>query len=100
MTRSFDPALVARLREVPLRQAIEALEFYVAVDRDFVPVRDVSTVRWIVTVAKGNVELLVTGSKWFDTREQKGGGGSIDLVMYLTGQTFVQVVKRFRVAGL
>jgi len=100
MGRSFDPKLVARLREVPLQLALEGLGLYAAVDRDFTPLKDARTLRWIVAVDEGNVELLVTGLKWFDTREGKGGGGAIDLAMHLLQVDFVEAVKRLGAAGL
>ena len=100
MTRSFDQKRLARLRDVPLQLALESLGLYVAVDRDFVPIKDSRTLRWVVTVEYGNVELLVTDLKWFDTREGKGGGGAIDLAMHLLRIDFVQAVKRLGAAGL
>ena len=38
-------------------------------------------------------EVLVTGLKWYDVRTGQGGGGGIDLVMYLLGIDFVAAVK-------
>jgi len=47
-----------------------------------------------VSVSGGVVELLATGSKWYDTRVEKGGGGAIDLAMHLLGLDFVSAVKK------
>ena len=98
--RSFDGVVLERLRLVPLLQALEALGLHVSRDSSFVPVRDPSTERWYVSVGAGVVELLVTGSKWFDARDGKGGGGAIDLAMHLFRLDFVNAVKRLTGAGL
>jgi len=41
-------------------------------------------------------ELLTTGLKWFDTRANVGGGGSIDLAMHLLQLDFKQAVRKLR----
>jgi len=38
-------------------------------------------------------ELLVTGARFLDTRADKGGGGAIDLAMYLFRLSFVDALK-------
>ena len=38
--------------------------------------------------------MIVRGEKWYDTREKRGGGGSIDLTMYLYNETFSRAVVR------
>jgi hypothetical protein len=98
MARAFDAELLAWLREVPPQLALERLGLYVAVDRDFVPMKDARTERWIVSLPAGELELLITGPKWYDTRAGKGGGGAIDLLMHLEGLDFVAAVKRLSVA--
>lgn len=98
MSRSFDVELLSWLREVPLARALDDLGLHVAVDRDFAPVKNPGTQRWIVSLAAGTAELLVTGVKWYDTRIGKGGGGAIDLVMHLEGVNFVAAVKRLSLA--
>lgn len=92
--RSFTNEEVAQARAMPLAGAVEQLGLYVAVDREFTPMKDQATQRWHVSVATGVVELLVTGEKWFDSRAGKGGGGAIDLTMHLLRLTFVQAVRR------
>lgn len=93
MRRAFDEPLLRKLREVPLMDGMRALGRHVAIDRDFAPVKDSRTQRWIVDAGTGKAELLVTGQKWFDTRADRGGGGMIDLVMHLDGVVFVDAVK-------
>src|SRR4051812_26229284 len=98
MRKSFDEVVLRRLREVPLGAALEALGRHVAIDRDFVPVKDARTERWLVDAGVGKAELLVTGLKWFDARDGRGGGGVIDLVMHLDHVTFVQAVRLLKKA--
>lgn len=93
MRKAFDDALLCRLREVPLQHGLAALGRHVSIDRDFVPVKDHRTKRWVVDAGVGKAELLVTNLKWFDTRRQRGGGGMIDLLMHLDDMSFVQAVK-------
>ncbi|CCG39552.1 hypothetical protein [Xanthomonas citri] len=56
--------------------------------------KDKATRRLYVSLGNGVVELLATGPKWFDTRADKGGGGAIDLAMYLLRLDFVSAVKQ------
>ena len=37
--------------------------------------------------------IVVTGSRWFDNKQQVGGGGAIDLQMHLTGADFPTACK-------
>ena len=43
-----------------------------------------------------NFELLLTGPKFYDTRQKRGGGGAIDLVMHLYQIDFKKAVDRLR----
>jgi hypothetical protein len=52
--------------------------------------------RWHVHAARGDFEILTTGSKWYDTRARKGGGGAIDLVMHVGDLSFVDAVTYLR----
>jgi hypothetical protein len=98
--RAFDNADVARLREVPLEVALEGLGLDMRRDRDFVPQKNSTTERWYVSVGAGVFELLVTGAKWYDARDRRGGGGAVDLTMHLMGVDFVSAVKRLKAHGL
>ncbi|MDU4225341.1 MAG: hypothetical protein E7I20_05540 [Streptococcus sp.] len=93
--RSFPPELLARLRDMPVSDALDALGLYWKRDPDFRPIKDKATVRLNVSIGGGGVELLVTGPKWYDTRAEKGGGGAIDLAMHVLRLDFVSAVKRF-----
>lgn len=98
--RTFDDEDLARLRAVPLERAVQLLDLELRRDRHFAPVKDAGTERWHVSVGGGVYELLVTGTKWFDARVSKGGGGAVDLTMHLLGLDFVAAVKRLKAAGL
>lgn len=92
--RSFPPALLAELRDMPVSAALDLLGLYWKRDPDFRPIKDKHTTRVNVAIGGGMVELLTTGPKWYDTRAEKGGGGAIDLAMHLLRLDFVSAVKR------
>ena len=95
MARSFSPQLLDHLRSVPLADVLGGLGYHIAIDRDYAPTKDGRSQRWIVSSAAGaSSELVVTGLKWFDTRDGSGGGGAVDLVMHLERLSFVAAVKR------
>jgi len=94
----FDVATLASVREMSLFTVLDTLssqgKIFWRRDLDFSPEKDKRTVRLFLSSPSGFAwELLVTGNKWFDLHQQKGGGGSIDLVMYLLRLDFVQAVK-------
>lgn len=91
--KSFDDADLDRLREVVISDALTRMGLYWKVDPDFLPEKNSSTQRLYVSVGSRVVELLVTDMKWYDARAEKGGGGGIDLAMYLLNLDFVHAVK-------
>ena len=92
---SFPPALLESLRALSAQQTLDRLGIYWKADAQFQPVKNAQTVRLHVSLPAGaTFELLVTGPKWYDTRTGEGGGGAIDLTMYLLQLSFVQAVKR------
>nr|WP_180727390.1 hypothetical protein [Paraburkholderia sp. PGU16] len=90
--RSFDAATLTRLRAMPLSVALEFLSVHAKTDTTYLPLKDKHSRRWHVKTLRGEFEILITGSKWYDTRAQIGGGGSIDLAMHLLGLSFVDAV--------
>jgi hypothetical protein len=98
--RWFDAAVLQRLRQVACVSAFGRLEGHFKRDPTFVPTKDPATERWHCSTPSGDSELLVNGLKWYDTRTQEGGGGSIDLVMQLYGLDFVDAVNLLVGRGL
>ncbi|MEO6823697.1 MAG: hypothetical protein ABI167_03030 [Nitrosospira sp.] len=95
--KCFDSEQLVQVRALPLIGILDRLKeegvLFWRRDVDFVPEKDSRTMRLFISVPSGFAwELLLTDSKWFDTRAGKGGGGGIDLVMYLLGLDFVIAV--------
>lgn len=91
--RSFSPELLARLRAMSVTATLDLLELYWKRDPDYRPIKDKHTERVNVSIGGGVIELLATGTKWYDTRAEKGGGGAIDLAMHVMRLDFVSAVK-------
>lgn len=98
--RTFNDAVLERLRSVACVGAFGRLDGHFKRDRTFVPTKDPNTERWHCSTASGEYELLVNGPKWYDTRTRHGGGGSIDLAMQLYGLDFVAAVNLLVSKGL
>jgi hypothetical protein len=88
------------LRRMHVPAALDRLGLRWKDDRTFVPTKDRQSARLHVDVGASTVELLHTGPKWFDRigngGHGKGGGGAIDLAMYLLGLNFKQAIERLR----
>ncbi len=65
-------------------------------DPTFQAISSKHTSRWHACVLNRNFELLLNGTKFYDTRLKRGGGGGIDLVMHLFQTNFRQAVERLR----
>ncbi|KWC91655.1 hypothetical protein WL56_05845 [Burkholderia cepacia] len=94
-----DNSELERLRGLAVLDVLHLMAEYTKFDRDFAPVRSFNTRRVYVTAAGADWELLVDGARFFNTRERKGGGGAVDLVMHLWRVPFKQAVKMLREAG-
>lgn len=92
--RSFSSELLESLRLMSVTASLDVLGLYWKRDPDFQPVKNTATVRLHVAVETQFFELLVTDNKFYDTRAGKGGGGAVDLTMYLLKLNFVAAVKR------
>jgi len=79
-------ALVAQARQLDLRDTIQTLGG--TQDR-------YDTHKWQVN----SEHISINGEKFYNHDQQKGGGGSIDLVMHVTGYTFTQAVAYLTHAG-
>jgi hypothetical protein len=94
MSRRFNPVMLDSLRSMPVTEALDRLGLHWKTDPDFRPRKDQSTKRLYVISGARVFELLATGPKWYDTRAERGGGGAIDLAMYILRLSFVDAVKR------
>ena len=92
--RSFDVSMLEQLRRMPSDQVLRRLAIHFKQDRTYVPRKTPESRRWHPLTERGDFEILTTGSRWFDTRERRGGGSAIDLAMHLLGVSFVEAVKR------
>jgi hypothetical protein len=92
--RSFDPALLESLRSMSVTEELNRLGLHWKTDPNFRPRKNSSTKRLYVISGAHVFELLATGPKWYDTRAERGGGGAIDLAMYILRLSFVDAVKR------
>ena len=93
MRRSFNPATLTRLRDLPSEAVLARLAMEIKPDPTFIPVKDAGSRRWHAHTTQGDFEIVTTGPKWYDTRARKGGGGAIDLAMHVVGLSFVEAVK-------
>jgi hypothetical protein len=72
-----------RWRELPAAAFLSQFAEHAKRDLTFIPIKNKTTQRWNVHVAGRDYELLTEGVKFYDTRTKQGGGGAVDLVMYL-----------------
>lgn len=68
-------------RDIPLQEVAERL----GLTRD-----KADAEKW--RDAEGSVAITIKGSKWFDHKEGRGGGGAIDLAMHCTTWDFKQTI--------
>lgn len=95
-----DNLQLGRWRNISAVDVLLALADYVKQDPTFVPRTSKSSTRWNAKAANREFEFLCTGTKFFDTRAQKGGGGTVDLAMYLFELDFNSAVKLLRDRGI
>jgi hypothetical protein len=96
----IDSGELGRWQTLDAAAALTALADYAKRDPTFKPIKDRATTRWYATVQGIEFELLLTGPKFFDTRVKKGGGGAIDLVIYLLRVDFKTATNVLRCKGL
>ncbi len=94
MGKKFSNEQLEILRSIPLTDALDQLGLFWKADRDYKPRGAKEGKRYFVSMDEKVFELQVTGMKWFDMQTKKGGGGAIDLVMYLYDVDFVAAVKK------
>lgn len=98
--RPISEKSLARLRALNAVCVLEAIADYAKRDATYAPTKDPTSTRWHATVLGQDFELLLSGPKFWDTRARTGGGGGIDMVMYLARCDFHEAIRRIRVAGI
>lgn len=75
-------------RELDALWVLEKLEHYAKVDNTFELLNWLDTQRYHVNAERQDFELLLRGSKFFDTRLQRGEGSAADLTMHVSHADF------------
>ena len=84
-----------------LASALERLGAHLKQDVTYRPTAaDPRTQRVHVNAGGHDWELLLAGTKFYDTHARRGGGGGVDLVMHLWCVPFKQAANMLREAGL
>lgn len=91
---------LARWRDLPASSILRALTDHAKADPSFRPSTAKGTERWHARVGDREFELLLNGSRFFDTRTRQGGGGAVDLAMHLLDADFRRAVEALREASL
>lgn len=98
--RAVDNPTLERWRQLDALLVLREFAGYIKQDLDFKPRESVDSTRWFATVGAIDFELLCTGPKFLDVREQLGGGGAVDLVMHLLRTDFTGAVLLLEQRGL
>ena len=82
-----------------VEEALLLLNIPYKADRTYRPRLDPNSKRLLVSMDYVSpTELLVTRQKWFSSKKKIGGGGAIDLVMFLFKVDFATAVKQLQKA--
>jgi hypothetical protein len=81
--RSVDNLTLERWRALDALLVLENLGCYMKSDPTFKPLIAQGSQRYHVNDEGQDFELLLRGSKFFDTRLKRGGGGAVDLIMHV-----------------
>jgi hypothetical protein len=98
--KAVDNSTLARWRNLEALAVIKAVADYAKEDAYFTPKTSKHSTRWHVNTGGTDYEILCTGPKFLDTRARRGGGGAIDLVMYVFQLSFTQAVALLREKNL
>lgn len=93
MARPYPSTDLVRLRRISAVEALQALATHAKRDITFHPIKAAGSERWHARFGSSEFELVLTGPKFWDTRQCKGGGGAIDLAMHLAKVDFKQAVR-------
>lgn len=99
-SRVVDNSALRRWQAASASDILLSLSDYAKRDLSFFPTRDRRTSRWHATVGGRDVELVCTGSKFYDTHARRGGAGAVDLTMHLFRVDFVKAVRLLKARGL
>ena len=97
---SVDNLALLRWREMESIHVLRFLADHIKEDPSFQPRSSRLTTRWHVNVAGRDWEFLCTGPKFWDVRMERGGGGAIDLVMYLYTLKFKAAIAVLKERGI
>lgn len=97
---AVDNLTLKRWREMDAIVVLAALADHIKQDRTFCPTTSRLSTRWNVHAAGRDWELLCTGPKFWDTRTERGGGGAVDLAMYLYRISFKAAASLLKEKGL
>ena len=97
---AVDNLALLRWREMESIHVLRFLADHIKEDPSFHPRSSRLTTRWHVNVAGRDWEFLCTGPKFWDVRMERGGGGAIDLVMYLYTLKFKAAIAVLKERGI
>jgi hypothetical protein len=97
---AVDKLTLTRWREMDAIAVLSSFADHAKVDPSFHPRISQQTSRWHVRVAGREWELLCTGPKFWDVQAERGGGGAVDIAMYLYGLPFKAAVSLLKEKGL
>jgi hypothetical protein len=95
-----DESELRRWRALAANLLISLLATHAKRDITFVPIKGKGTERWHANIGGREYEFITDGAKFYDTRGTRGGGGAVDLVMYLHRVDFRGAVELLRRLGV
>ncbi|AXF19412.1 hypothetical protein CUJ89_02040 [Burkholderia pyrrocinia] len=95
-----DKSLLLHWRGLPAVDVLTALADHAKRDMSYIALKSSLSSRWHARYGNHEFELLLTGPKFWDTRERKGGGGAVDLAMHLARVDFSEAVRLLQSYGL
>ncbi len=93
---TVDNSELERWRALPALHVLKMMADHIKEDPDFIPLKQRNASRWHASIGGYDYEFLVSGSKFYDTQQKRGGGGAIDLAMYVFGIDFKAAVQLLR----
>ncbi len=97
---AVDKSVLARWRSLPAADVLPSLAHYAKRDVSYSPLKSPLSSRWHARYGSREFELILTGPKFWDPRAARGGGGAVDLVMYLAQINFTDAVRLLHEKGL